>query len=177
MGNVADCIAKTDRDTLSQMQEALWALQQSYPDARIILDLSGTDDLTAVPADAFNGRSKFNCENLSGIILPQSVKSIGSYAFNTCKNLVDVVLPKTLDSIGYYAFFICDNLSEIVIPEGIQELDNIFQDCKTLKKVSLPSSLRKLSNTFRNCSSLEKIVIPEGVEVLGCYVFYNWSLS
>ena len=175
VGNVADCIAKTDRDTLSQMQEALWALQQSYPDARIILDLSGTDDLTAVPADAFNGRSKFNCENLSGIILPQSVKSIGSYAFNTCKNLVDVVLPKTLDSIGYYAFFICDNLSEIVIPEGIQELDNIFQDCKTLKKVSLPSSLRKLSNTFRNCSSLEKIVIPEGVEVLGCYVFYNCS--
>ncbi|WP_297648773.1 hypothetical protein, partial [uncultured Treponema sp.] len=62
MGNVADCIAKTDKNTLSQMQESLWALQQSYPDARIILDLSGTDDLTAVPADAFNGRSKFNCE-------------------------------------------------------------------------------------------------------------------
>lgn len=175
VGNVADFIAKTDIDTLSQMQKSLWALQQSYPDARIILDLSGTDDLTAIPADAFNGSSNFNCENLSGIILPQSVKSIGSYAFNTCKNLVDVVLPKTLDSIGYYAFFICDNLSEIVIPEGIQELDNIFQDCKTLKKVSLPSSLRKLTGTFWGCSSLEKIVIPEGVETLGYSVFYNCS--
>ena len=175
VGNVADCIAKTDRDTLSQMQEALWALQQSYPDARIILDLSGTDDLTAVPADAFNGRSKFNCENLSGIILPQSVKSIGSYAFNMCINLVDVVLPKTLDSVGNYAFLCCYSLTEIVIPEGVSELGIIFDFCTSLKNVSLPSSLRKLTSTFYNCSSLEKIVIPEGVETLGYSVFYNCS--
>lgn len=175
VGNAADCIAKTDKDTLSQMQKSLWALQQSYPDARIILDLSGTDDLTAIPADAFNGSSNFNCENLSGIILPQSVKSIGIYAFNMCINLVDVVLPKTLDSVGNYAFLCCYSLTEIVIPEGVSELGIIFKDCKSLKNVSLPSSLRKLTSTFYNCSSLEKIVIPEGVGTLGCYVFRGCS--
>lgn len=157
------------------MQEVLWKLQQSYPNAKIILDLSGTDDLTAIPDNAFNGRSNFNCENLSGIILPQSVKSIGIYAFNMCINLVDVVLPKTLDSVGNYAFYNCNSLSEIVIPEGVQELGIIFKDCKSLKNVSLPSSLRKLTSTFYNCSSLEKIVIPEGVGTLGCYVFRGCS--
>ncbi len=175
VGNVADCIAKTDRDTLSQMQEALWALQQSYPDARIILDLSGTDDLTAIPDYAFYGRSSFECENLVGIILPQSVKSIGYSAFNMCGNLVDVVMPKTLDSIGNRAFVDCYSLSEIVIPEGVPELGIIFENCTGLKNVSLPSSLRKLATTFSGCSSLEKIVIPEGVEILTYSVFGDCS--
>lgn len=175
VGNVADYIAKTDKDTPSKIVDALLALQQSYPDARIILDLSGTDDFTAIPADAFNGSSSFDCENLSGIILPQSVKSIGSYAFRRCINLVDVVLPKTLDSIGDYAFFDCNSLSEIDIPEGVQELGRIFADCKSLKNVSLPSSLRKLTATFSGCSSLEKIVIPEGMESLGISVFSGCS--
>ena len=175
VGNVADCIAKTDNDTPSKIADALLALLEKNTDAKIILDLSGTDDLTAIPANAFKGNSSFHCENLSGIILPQSVKSIGIYAFNTCKNLVDVVMPKTLDSIGSYAFHFCNSLTEIVIPEGVSELDIIFDFCPSLKNVSLPSSLRKLTSTFYNCSSLEKIVIPEGVETLGISVFSGCS--
>lgn len=175
VGNVADYIAKTDADTLSQMQESLWALQQSYPDARIILDLSGTDDLTAIPNYAFYGSSSFRCENLSGIILPQSVKSIGYSAFSMCENFVDVILPNTLDSIGSYAFNACNSLTEIVIPEGVSELGGTFNNCTGLKNVSLPSSLRKLDTTFEGCSSLEKIVIPEGVESLRYRVFYYCS--
>lgn len=175
VGNVADFIAKTDRNTPSKIVDALLALLEKNSNARIVLDLSGTDDLTAIPANAFKGNSGFHCENLSGIILPQSVKSIGIYAFNTCKNLVDVVMPKTLDSIGSYAFHFCNSLTEIVIPEGVSELDIIFDFCTSLKNVSLPSSLRKLTSTFYNCSSLEKIVIPEGVETLGYSVFCNCS--
>ena len=175
VGNVADYLAKTDIDTPSKIVDALLALLEKSSDARIILDLSGTDDLTAIPDNAFRGNSNFNCENLSGIILPQSVKSIGVYAFNTCINLVDVVLPKMLDSIGNMTFHCCYSLSEIVIPEGVQELGNIFENCTGLKNVTLPSSLRKLAGTFYNCSSLEKIIIPEGVEILGYSVFGGCS--
>ena len=175
VGNVADYIAKTDRDTPSKIVDALLALLEKNSDARIILDLSGTDDLTTIPTFAFKGNSRFDCENLSRIILPEGIRNIEASAFFQCGNLVDVVLPKTLDSIESYAFTACNSLTEIVIPEGVSELGAIFYDCKSLKNVSLPSSLRKLSSTFRDCSSLEKIVIPEGVEVLGCYVFYNCS--
>lgn len=171
VGNVADYLAKTDIDTPSKIVDALLALLEKSSDARIILDLSGTDDLTAIPDNAFRGNSSFNCENLAGIILPQNVKSIEVYAFNTCINLVDVVLPKTLDSIGNFAFNLCSNLTEIVVPEGVQELGATFENCTSLKNVSLPSSLRKLYRAFNGCSSLEKIVIPEGVESLGYYVF------
>ncbi len=175
VGNVADCIAKADKDTPSKIVDALLALLEKSSDARIILDLSGTDDLTAIPDYAFKGNSSFYCKNLSGIILPQSIKSIGYSAFNSCENLVDVVLPKTLDSIGKYAFNYCSNLTEIVVPEGVSELYDCFAYCTSLKNVSLPSSLRKLSSTFSYCSSLEKIVIPEGVETLDYHVFYNCS--
>ena len=175
VGNVADYLAKTDRDTPSKIVDALLALLEKNSDARIILDLSGTDDLTAIPTDAFKGNSRFHCENLSGIVLPQSVSSIGIYAFSQCGNLVDVVLPKKLDSIEAYAFDACNSLTEIVIPEGVSELGIIFNNCTGLKNVSLPSSLRKLTMTFFGCSSLETIVIPEGVESLGISVFSGCS--
>lgn len=175
VGNVADYIAKTDRDTPSKIVDALLALLEKNSDARIILDLSGTDDLTTIPTFAFKGNSRFDCENLSGIILPEGVRNIEASAFFQCGNLVDVVLPKTLDFIGSYAFNACNSLTEIVIPEGVQELDIIFDLCTSLKNVSLPSSLRKLTSTFYNCSSLEKIVIPEGVESLGISVFSGCS--
>lgn len=175
VGNVAEYIAKTDKDTPSKIVDALLALQQTCPDARIILDFSGTDDLTTIPTFAFKGNSRFDCENLSGIILPEGVRSIEASAFFQCGNLVDVVLPKTLDSIKGYAFYLCNSLTKIVIPEGVQEIGNIFENCKKLKNVSLPSSLRKLDMTFYNCSLLEKIVIPEGVESLGISVFSGCS--
>ena len=173
VGNVADYIARTDQDTPSKIVDALLALLEKNTDARIILDLSETDDLTTIPTFAFKGNSRFNCENLSGIILPEGVRSIEASAFFQCGNLVDVVMPKTLDSIGNYAFDACNSLTEIVIPEGVSELGIIFQNCTSLKNVSIPSSLRKLSSTFWGCSSLEKIVIPEGVEILGHSVFYD----
>ena len=175
VGNVADCIAKTDRYTPSKIVDALLALLEKNSNARIILDLSGTDDLTTIPTFAFKGNSRFDCENLSGIILPEGIRNIEASAFFQCGNLVDVVLPKTLDFIGSYAFNACNSLTEIVIPEGVQELDIIFDLCTRLKNVSLPSSLRKLTSTFYNCSSLEKIVIPEGVESLGISVFSGCS--
>lgn len=177
VGNVADYIAKTDGKpnvVSSQMIDALMALLEKSSDARIILDLSGTDDLTTIPDYAFNIDS-FKCVNLAGIILPQSVSIIGNSAFFYCENLVNVVLPKNLDSIGKYAFNYCSNLTEIVVPEGVSELYDCFGRCTSLKNVSLPSSLRKLTSTFTACSSLEKIVIPEGVETLEYYVFRDCS--
>jgi hypothetical protein len=45
-----------------------------------------------------------------GITLPESITSVGRYAFYYCANLVQINFPQTLISVGDYAFYRCTNL-------------------------------------------------------------------
>lgn len=47
------------------------------------------------------------------IHIPQTIHSIGRYAFYGCKNLHKVVVPASVHSVGYWAFALCDNLEGI----------------------------------------------------------------
>ena len=45
--------------------------------------------------------------NLKNIKLPNSVTSIGSYAFSYCRGLTSITIPNSVTSIGIYAFNDC----------------------------------------------------------------------
>ena len=47
------------------------------------------------------------------VTIPNSVTSIGNYAFYGCSNLTSVTIPNSVTSIGYDAFYGCDNLKSI----------------------------------------------------------------
>lgn len=64
----------------------------------------------------------YDCKNLSEIILPSSVTSIGDSAFQGCMNLSRIKIPDSITSIGDNAFRLCDNLSEIIIPDSIKNI-------------------------------------------------------
>ena len=61
---------------------------------------------TAIAADAFS------CSDLTAITIPESVTSIGDYAFSWCSGLTSITIPNSVTSIGEYAFN-CQNLSDI----------------------------------------------------------------
>ncbi len=48
-------------------------------------------------------------------IIPNSVTSIGSYAFYGCSSLTSITIGNSVTSIGYYAFYGCSNLSNFTI--------------------------------------------------------------
>ena len=50
------------------------------------------------------------CQNT---IIPESVKSIGDYAFYYCSSLTSIVIPDSVTSIGEAAFMGCDSLKSI----------------------------------------------------------------
>ena len=70
--------------------------------------------VTVIGGGAFQG-----CYQLKTIKLPESITSIGSYAFYNV-GITDIALPSTLKTIGNYAFQSCYNLTSISIPEGVE---------------------------------------------------------
>ena len=45
--------------------------------------------------------------------IPDSVTSIGGWAFSHCTSLTSVAIPDSVTSIGYGAFYDCDSLTDV----------------------------------------------------------------
>ncbi len=55
----------------------------------------------------------FQESNIVSITIPDSVTSIGDYAFNTCSSLTSITISDSVTSIGDYTFGNCSELKEI----------------------------------------------------------------
>ena len=55
------------------------------------------------------------CDGLESIEIPNSVTSIGQRAFELCLDLTRVIIPNSVDSVGLSVFDLCDKLSTIII--------------------------------------------------------------
>ena len=64
---------------------------------------------------------------------PESLTSIGSYAFRSCTSLEELTLPEGLTSIGDFAFQSCFSLEELTLPESLAELGKYaFDRCDSI---------------------------------------------
>ncbi|MBQ9085263.1 MAG: leucine-rich repeat domain-containing protein, partial [Clostridia bacterium] len=66
------------------------------------------DSVTSIGDYAFR-----YCTSLTSVTIPDSVASIGDYAFSYCKSLTSVAIPDSVTSIRSYAFYWCDSLTSI----------------------------------------------------------------
>jgi len=118
--------------------------------------------------------SVFNeCKNLSNIILPDSLISIGGWAFYGCTGLTDIDIPDNVSSIGPLAFGKCSGLSEIVIPKNVTDIgSNAFYGCEGLTNIVIPDSVTNIRDgAFYGCTGLTNIVIPDSVTNIGDWAF------
>ena len=122
------------------------------------------DSLTTIGAYAFNG-----CESLTTIHLPDSVTTIGYGVFKECSSLTSIHLPKSLTTIGDYAFYGCESLTSILLPDSVTTIgDYAFYGCESLTSIHLPKSLTSIGYyAFLKCKSLTSIHIPESVTTIG----------
>ena len=102
----------------------------------------------------------------SMIIIPKSVKTIGSLAFTRRPRLKKVQLPEGLDRIGRDAFSDCDALEEVVVPASVSTIDAYaFASCDALKKVTFLGQPDHLARTaFSDCDNLMSIIVPENTQ-------------
>lgn len=114
-------------------------------------------------------------KGLKTVTLPDTLETIGQWAFAECESLESVELPAGLRSIGTAAFLECTALEEILLPEGLTSLgDSAFSTCTALARVEIPSTLKTIPQwAFYNCAALEELTLPEGVETVGYSAFYG----
>ncbi len=69
----------------------------------------------------------------SSYTIPDSVMSIGTFAFDWCTSLTSVTIPDSVTSIGAYAFHFCNSLTSITIPSSVTSMGlYIFDGCSNL---------------------------------------------
>lgn len=84
-----------------------------YVNDELVTNLNIPEDVEVIKANAFQG-----CSSIESVNLPEGLAEIGSRAFYKT-NISDIIIPSSVLSIGYYAFYYCDNLTEVYCEAAI----------------------------------------------------------
>ncbi len=134
------------------------------------------DTVLVIPAESPDGdrvthiaQSAF-LENttVESVVLPDSIKRVGSFAFSRCRVLRTVVMGDGVTDIDSCAFSGCAALETVEWGAGLQSiLQEAFKDCTKLDNVTLPERLNMIdTRAFYGCTSLSEITIPAAVRVV-----------
>ena len=126
------------------------------------------ESVTSIGSFAFYG-----CSGLASIAVPESVTSIGSYAFEGCSGLTSITIPEGVTSIEWHTFYDCSSLTSVTIPEGVTSIGrSAFSGCNSLTSITIPGSVTSIeSGVFYGCSGLTSVTIPKGVTSIEDGVF------
>ena len=74
-------------------------------------------------------------------VIPNSVTSIGDYAFYGCEGLTSIEIPNSVTSIGEHAFDFCESLTSVEIPNSVTSIgDGAFNYCESLTSITFKGS-------------------------------------
>ena len=90
------------------------------------------------------GNYQFYKSGLISITIPDSVTTIGKWAFYDCGNLQTVKLPSSLTAIGEDMFAFDNALKSIVIPSGVESIGDKAFFSSGIKRISLPLSVKEI---------------------------------
>lgn len=129
------------------------------------------ESVTSIGDYAFEG-----CSRLTNITIPSGVKSIGGYAFDNCTGLSSITIPDNVTDIGRYAFKGCTGLTNIITGNGVTSLSGFeFEegyDYSNLTSITIGDRVTTIGdNAFSNCTNLNDINMGNGVINVGKAAF------
>ena len=117
---------------------------------------------------------------ITNLIIPNDVTTIGEWGFSGCSGLTSITIPESVTQIGYYAFENCSGLTSVTIPESMTSIyDGVFSGCSGLTAVTIPNCMTNVGDfAFNECRSLKDVYcLAENVPTGGGYAFYRSPIS
>ena len=94
---------------------------------------------------------------MTDITIPDSVTSIGDYAFYKCNSLTDITIPDSITSIGNYAFCNCTGLTSIKIPKSVTNIGEFaFSGCGDSLEITVSCDSTLTKKAFGDASEKVK---------------------
>ena len=125
------------------------------------------EGMTVIDSNAFKNNTK-----LKEVILPSTLKSIGTSAFEGT-SLSKIELPSSLTYIGKNAFANIKTLTEVIIPKSVESASYAFYGDVNLKKVIFEDGIVTIPPRVLHNTGIEEIVLPSSVKTIGSYAFSN----
>ena len=124
------------------------------------------NSVRGIGTEAFLG-----CSSLTSVTLSSNLEWLDNWAFSGCTSLKTITLPSSLECLGYGIFAHCSSLSSATINNSVIG-DYQFSACTGLQSVNLPNTMERIGeNAFNGCSSLQSITIPSGITTVNVRTF------
>ena len=122
--------------------------------------------------------------------IPNSVTSIGSFAFSYCTSLTSITIPNSVTNIGVNSFEECTSLTSVTIPDSVTSIGGwAFDGCRSLTSLTIPKSVTSIDrNVFYNSTSLKDVyytgsrsdwkkisIGPYNQYLTNATIHYNWN--
>ena len=173
----------------------------TYPEAPadLVIPKTVTDGEKVYTVTTIGYRAFFMCSQLTSVTLPDTIRVIGDYAFQTAwsnaklteMNLpegleeigsnalyglpVDFKLPSTLKRIGASAF-VNTGITEVHFGDAIEAVgDRAFMRCTKLVKAEVTEATQYTEGLYLNCTALTDVTIADGVTILPENCFFGCS--
>lgn len=111
--------------------------------------------------------------SITSFTFGDEVENIPAYLCYNMQNLTSVVLPNSVIRIGNQAFSNCTGLTSTNIPNSVTTIkENAFYNCSSLTSIKIPNSVISIGKqAFMYCAQLMSVIIGNGVTNIGEYAF------
>ncbi len=122
---------------------------------------------------------------VTNVVIPEGVIGVSDYAFYDCNKVTSITFPTSLKYIGSYGFAHMAKLQKVLLANtSVEELGNSafdnglygVTDTNVINEVTLPSTLKRIGENCFAKDKITSIVIPEGVEFIGYEAFSECAL-
>ena len=140
-----------------------------------IPSMLGGKPVVAIGNNAFQMPNLEIRTDITAVILPEGLQSIGRAAFWGCAGIASIEIPDSVTEIGVAAFETCMALAQVTLPPNLTQIsDSLFHNCP-LTEIDLPQGITRIGDYAFRDTGLTAIVIPEGTLSIGKCAFEGCS--
>ena len=148
------------------------AFSECYEIRRIVVD-DDNANYKSVNGLLLTKDGKILVQGVNGeVTIPDSVTSIGDYAFKDCYGLTSVTIPNSVTNIGELAFYGC-GLTSITIPDSVTSIgEAAFAGCHSMTDLKIGIGLAGMQSDLRELFinvRARNVTIPQWLCDMGVY--------